>query len=259
MTRSDYQLLAVVACALVFAVVLNACFAFSVTRRADAQDEVMILHALINQYRQSQGLPAFLIDTKLMNASEGHNLAMRDTDCFAHQCPGEDDPLQRMRAAGYLSPASEVIGRGYPDAAAMLDGWQHSAAHNAILLGNWRDMGCAALREGVGGPWWTCDFGTAGTGSSPPPTASPGPPTPTATPDRRGPLPAGWLMRVWIADSSLPPCSMVGVTCSRIIEIDYDRSTWAVTDGLYGQYCMRGYKCEWLRRPPGYRPVGMEP
>jgi hypothetical protein len=40
-------------------------------------------------------------------------------------------------------------------------------------------MGCHALRD-AGGPWWTCDFGTAGLGSVPPPTVTPGPtPRPT--------------------------------------------------------------------------------
>lgn len=224
---------------------------FAQTARADDTTDI---HYLINAYRVSQGLQPFLVDNRLVAASETHNRWMRDNDCFAHQCPGEADPWQRIRDAGYPSPASEVIGRGYPDAAAMLDGWQHSAGHNTILLGNYRDMGCHALRDGVGGPWWTCDFGTAGAGQTPPPTASPGPPKPTPTLDRRGPLPAGWLMRVYIVDRNLPQCSMVGVGCYRLLEVDYDHTTWIVTDGLYGQYCTRGYRCEWLRKPVGWRP-----
>lgn len=137
-------------------------------------DAALEVHDLINQYRQSQGLPPFLVDARLMRASDAHNVYMRDNNCFAHQCPGEADPWQRMKTAGYPSPASEVIGRGYWDAASVVDGWKHSSGHNAILLGNWRDMGCARL-DGDGGPWWTCDFGTAGIGSTPPPTASPTP------------------------------------------------------------------------------------
>ena len=149
MTRSDYRMLGIVALAVFIAFLINACFAVSVTRRAHA-DDIVDIHSLINQYRVSQGLAPYLVDTRLTNASESHNLYMRNSDCFAHQCPGEADPWQRIRDAGYPSPASEVIGRGYPDAAAMLDGWQHSAGHNAILLGNYRDMGCHALRGGVG-------------------------------------------------------------------------------------------------------------
>ena len=149
---------------------------FAPTARADDTTDI---HFLINQYRQSQGLQPFLVDPRLSAASEAHNRWMRDNNCFAHQCPGEADPWQRIRDAGYPSPASEVIGRGYLDAARVLDGWKHSAGHNAILLGNYRDMGCHALRD-AGGPWWTCDFGTAGLGSVPPPTVTPGPtPRPT--------------------------------------------------------------------------------
>ena len=66
--------------------------------------------------------------------------------------------------------------------------------------------------------------------------------------------PFGWLMRVYIFDNSLPQCSMVGVGCWRLLEVDYDHTTWVVTDGLYGQYCARGYRCEWLRKPAGWRP-----
>lgn len=178
MTRSDYRMLGIVALAVFIAFLVNACFAVSVTRRVRA-DDVTDIHSLINQYRASQGLPAYLVDARLSNASESHNLTMRNVNCFSHQCPGEADPGQRMRDAGYPSPASEVIGRGYLDAASVLDGWKHSAGHNAILLGNYRDMGCHALRD-AGGPWWTCDFGTAGLGSVPPPTVTPGPtPRPT--------------------------------------------------------------------------------
>ncbi len=156
---------------------------FAQTARAD---DTVDIHFLINQYRQSQGLQPFLVDPRLMTASEVHNRWMRDNNCFAHQCPGEADPWQRIRDAGYPSPASEVIGKGYGDAASVLDGWKHSSGHNAILLGNWRDMGCHALRDS-GGPWWTCDFGTAGLGSVPPPTVTPSPPT--ATPAATWPAP----------------------------------------------------------------------
>jgi len=168
-----------------FAVLLMAAgyiisFCSALLTRTARADDTTDIHFLINQYRVSQGLPPFLVDARLTAASETHNRWMRANDCFSHQCPGEADPWQRIRDAGYPSPASEVIGRGYLDAASVLDGWKHSAGHNAILLGNWRDMGCHALRD-AGGPWWTCDFGTAGIGSTLPSTVTPAPPTLTPT------------------------------------------------------------------------------
>ena len=253
-TKSDYRLLGLVAVALAFAFILNACLGVTVTRRAGAAapgDEAV---TLINAYRAGLGLAPLRTDARLVGAADFHNRWMRDNDCFAHQCPNEPGPGDRATAAGYPSAAvGEVIGRGYQDAAAVVTGWRNSPGHDAILRGRYVDIGCAGLVDS-GGPWWTCDFGTAGTGRTPPPTASPGPPKPTPTLDRRGPLPAGWLMRVYIVDGSLPQCSMVGVGCYRLLEIDYDHTTWVVTDGLYGQYCTRGYRCEWLRKPVGWRP-----
>lgn len=187
MTRSDYRMLGLVAVTLLFAFLVNACFAVTVVPRARGADDVFEVHEFINWYRQSQGLQPFLVDARLSAASDAHNLYMRDHDCFSHVCAGEADPWQRMRDAGYPAPASEVIGMGYGDAASVVAGWKASSGHNAILLGNWRDVGCAVLRDTGGGPWWTCDFGTAGVGSTLPPTVTPAPPT--LTPMATSPAP----------------------------------------------------------------------
>lgn len=277
MSRSDYQLLGAVAVAMLVAFVVNACFAVSVVPRAHA-DEVATLHDAINRYRVSQGLRPFLVDTKLVNASDAHNRWMRDNNCFAHQCPGEADPWQRMRDAGYPSPASEVIGRGYIDPATALKAWLDSAPHRSILLdGTYNRIGCAVDFYTTEPEGWLYTCVLAYTPHTPTPaplptetpmtlpprtpvplasrTPTPSPPAPT--PDPRGRLPAGYLMRVWLPDGSntASDCRMAGTSCFRVIQADYDLlnlapfNPWLVTDYLFYAYCgLNGVMCEWIRK-----------
>lgn len=266
MTRSDYQLLGAVALAVFVAFLVNACFAVSVTRRVDSAsigDEVLVS---INAYRATLGKPALRFDSRLAGAADFHNRWMRDNGCFAHQCPGEPDPWQRIQAAGYsYRTASEVIGRGYLDAQDVVNGWRSSPAHNAIITGDYADGGCAMLEDpqpppagASGGPWWTCDFATGGS-SLPVPTPTPTPrlvPVPTPTPPAaRGGLPLGYVMEVTGRFSvfGLPRpagCpSLAGTDCLLTLRVDYDLSDWSVTDYLYATYCARSdVTCRWRRK-----------
>jgi uncharacterized protein YkwD len=190
MTRSDYQMLGAVAVALLVAFVLNLRVTPLTTADTRWASSVSIGEetvAAINAYRATLGKPALRYDARLAGAADFHNRWMWDHDCFAHQCPGEPDPWERIKAAGYsYTLASEVIGRGYWDVASAVAGWRNSPPHNQIITGDYADAGCAML-DGPGGPWWTCDFGTAGLGSVPPPTVTPSPPT--ATPAATWPAP----------------------------------------------------------------------
>ncbi len=257
MTRTDYRLLAIVALIMTMLAIANATFAVSVAPRAGGDDAV----TLINQYRTSRGLAALRSDSRLVAAAEFHNRWMRDNNCFAHQCAGEPDPWQRIRASGYsYTTASEVIGRGYPDAAAVVAGWQSSAPHNAILLSAYVDIGCAVL-EGTGGPWWTCNLATGGAPGAATVTPAPSPtprqsaPTPAPSPSARPALPAGYVMEVTgrFGVFGLPRptgCpSLAGTDCLLTLRVDYDLSDWSVTDYLYATYCARSdVTCRWRRK-----------
>lgn len=135
------------------------------------------LVALVNAQRAAAGLSPLTEDTRLDAAASTHNYSMSELNCFAHVCPGEGDPTQRMRAAGYRTQASaENIGAGYQTPQDMINGWMGSPGHRANVLGNYTDIGCAFLR--VGSAWdtyWTCDF-AAGDSRGP----GPGPAPPTA-------------------------------------------------------------------------------
>jgi len=81
-------------------------------------------------------------------------------DCFSHQCSGELDPWERMRAEGYAgSPSGEIIAAGSSDCAGSVRQWMDSPGHKDIMLGNSRHMGCSGTQGGSWGWYWTCGFG----------------------------------------------------------------------------------------------------
>lgn len=225
---------------------------------------------LINEYRASLGLPQLRIDARLAAAAQSHSDFMLANGCFSHICPGEPVPGQRALSAGYTSSGvGEVIGMGYVMPADVVTGWRNSPAHDAILRGQWQDIGCGVAGEpgqvgGGQGPYWTCVVGNPGAPpwpglpTLPPPGVTLTPrPTTTPTPDPRGPLPAGWQMYTFVPLSLLnmtPPlsdCRRPGTTCYVAIVTDYDadRYNWPTTDYLYYTYCVglrpRGAWCKW--------------
>jgi uncharacterized protein YkwD len=63
----------------------------------------------------------------------------------------------RMREAGYPKPGGENIAMGYPNAAAVVDGWMKSTGHRENI------ENCSFTTMGVGldtrGNYWTQNFG----------------------------------------------------------------------------------------------------
>ena len=262
MSRSDYQLLGAVAVAIFVAFLVNACFAVSVVPRARGAGVGEETVAAINAYRATLGKPAFRYDSRLAAAADFHNRWMRDHGCWAHQCPDEPNPWERIKAAGYsYTRASEVIGRGYWDVASAVAGWRNSPPHNQIITDSYVDAGCAMLEdERSRETWWTCALASGGSPLLPTLTPVPSPTPrqgadPTPTPGPRPALPAGWWMEVTgrFSTFGLPrpaTCpSLAGVDCLLTLRVDYDQSDWSVTDWLYTTYCARSdVICIWRRK-----------
>ena len=261
MSRSDYQLLGAVAVAIFVTFLVNACFAVSVVPRARGAGVGEETVAAINAYRATLGKPAFRYDSRLAAAADFHNRWMRDHGCWAHECPDEPNPWERIKAAGYnYTRASEVIARQAVTVDQVVMLWRNSAPHNAIITDSYEDAGCAML-EGDGGPWWTCAFGSHGAPwlptSPPPPTSTPWvrAPTPVPTPSMRGGLPLGYTMEVTgrFGAFGLPRpagCpALAGMDCLLTLRVDYALSNWDVTDYLFNAYCWRSdVTCRWQRK-----------
>lgn len=60
------------------------------------------LTCIINRERKARGIAAMDRDGRLERAAQRHSRRMRGSGCFGHECPGEPDLEQRLRASGYI-------------------------------------------------------------------------------------------------------------------------------------------------------------
>ncbi|MBX3603460.1 MAG: CAP domain-containing protein [Rubrivivax sp.] len=95
---------------------------------AGAEGYVHHLAALINEYRQHQGLPPLAFADELSALAAEHSGAMAAQRRLSH-----DGFRDRLRRAG-SRVCVENVGQGYRSAEALLDGWRQSPAHHVNLL-----------------------------------------------------------------------------------------------------------------------------
>jgi uncharacterized protein YkwD len=189
---------------------------------------------LVNDQRRAAGLASLREVAALHDAADWHNLYMSNTNCFAHQCPGEPDPGQRAVNAGYPSRAiGENIAAGYVTPADTVTGWMNSPGHRAAILGNYTDIGCGYIYNAgtTYRTYWTCDFGGVGSVG---PTPGPGPTQPITPLPSPTPYGAGRKMII-VAEPG-------------------NKSLW---DELYARYCSpprTGARCLWPRIGEGIVP-----
>jgi uncharacterized protein YkwD len=131
---------------------------------------------LINRERVSHGEVPLRANADLQQAAQAHTESMVTNDYFEHLGPGGQTPLQRMRAAGYIS--SPQIGYSVGENIAwgslwlgnprsIVAAWMASPGHRAnILDGRFRDTGIGvssrpprSLAGGQSGGIYTQDFG----------------------------------------------------------------------------------------------------
>lgn len=114
---------------------------------------------LTNVERAKAGCGAVRTEPKLAVAALAHSRDMVDRDYFSHDSPDGKGPGDRATAAGYPNWSGENIAKGYPDAAAVVQGWMNSPGHKANILN------CSSKATGVGYDarqnMWTQMFGFA--------------------------------------------------------------------------------------------------
>ncbi len=147
---------------------------------ASAVEDVIFL---VNQNRRSAGLLPLKANPILNATAQMHSDHMRKTGCFAHHCPGEEAPPDRICRAGYgrygqstylndcaaggPGPGTgacfigEVIAAGYPNPEAVVEGWMASVAHANILMNPLlREIGAGCATGGPYHTYWTVDAGS---------------------------------------------------------------------------------------------------
>lgn len=90
----------------------------------------------LNVIRVLVGLPAQVIDPKLVAACRTHSRDMEERGFFDHASPvsGRETPWRRAEAAG-TSARSENIFSGSEEGAAAIEAWWHSPGHHKNMLG----------------------------------------------------------------------------------------------------------------------------
>jgi uncharacterized protein YkwD len=118
---------------------------------AEVQDFV----SLMNAHRVSVGCGPLSWNAAVAGVAQAHSEDMIARSYFAHDNPDGASPFDRLRAAGIsYSGAAENIAYGYPNAAAVLDGWLNSSGHRRNI------ENCGLSEHGVGleGTHWTHMF-----------------------------------------------------------------------------------------------------
>jgi uncharacterized protein YkwD len=101
--------------------------------------------SLTNQERANVGCPAITLNSKLLNAAQGHSQDMAVSNFFNHTNLQGQGPGQRISVAGYLASTwAENIAAGYGTPSAVMSAWMSSSGHRANILN------CGLREIGVG-------------------------------------------------------------------------------------------------------------
>lgn len=127
---------------------------------------------LLNQQRSSRGLGKLRGNTKLRRAAARHSRNMAENNFFDHVSPGGSTPMERVKAAGYLTGASswtvgENIAWGEQHLSTpgeIVESWLDSPGHKANILNRrFRHVGIGvalgAPAGRAGGATYTTAFG----------------------------------------------------------------------------------------------------
>jgi uncharacterized protein YkwD len=135
--------------------------ATTATTSANAAADVV---AATNDARARNGLPAFVVSAKLMEAARIQAEQMAAYRKADHVISGAQypTPQSRLDAVGYTyTAAAENVAWNQPDARSAVAAWMNSAAHRANILDpSLKQIGAAMARSSSGEPYWVQVFGT---------------------------------------------------------------------------------------------------
>lgn len=113
----------------------------TVTQQQPAIEHVPDALVLVNQYRATKSLPALHLNQELENSAQAKADDMVALNYWSHNRPGKT-PWDFFAAAGYnYKNAGEVLAKCWPNINDIVQAWINSPEHNAILIGNYTDVG----------------------------------------------------------------------------------------------------------------------
>lgn len=132
--------------------------------KPDIESEKAAFLALINQYRQQNGLQPLSLSSTLTTAAQLHSEDMARRDYVSHTTPEGKTFVDRIREAGYTYTTclGENIAAGYSTAQAVFEAWKNSQGHNQNMLNpcfKAIGIGLAYSASSRYQWYWTTDFG----------------------------------------------------------------------------------------------------
>lgn len=129
----------------------------SPTEAGDAAEATVL--SMVNTERAKVGCSPVRADAQLADLAGDFSEDMAARGFFDHTDPDGDTPWDRAEQAGIVGLGGENIARGQVDADAVMNAWMNSDGHRANILNcSYTTLG-VGVHLGVGGPWWTQDFG----------------------------------------------------------------------------------------------------
>lgn len=122
----------------------------------------------ISAVRESHGLSAISVDSRLMKAANNHANYLGRTGKFGHEFGPSTRFKKRIFDVGFQQSAGENIGVGYRSIDAAITGWMNSPKHRDIMLKRKYSVGGIALKHNVSGKnprytyYWVLIMGSGG-------------------------------------------------------------------------------------------------
>lgn len=135
------------------------------TADAPAKADATTLYTLVNQSRQSAGLPALARDSRLDAVAQAWTAKMVSSGTLSH------NPSYSSQIPSGWTRAGENVGYDYSDAN-LHTAWMNSAGHKANILGSYTSVGIGYVRDSSGRVWGTQVFASY-PGVKPPVAAAP--------------------------------------------------------------------------------------
>ncbi|WP_449061421.1 CAP domain-containing protein [Planomonospora algeriensis] len=118
---------------------------------------------LTNIERAKGGCAPLTHDPQLRQSSYGHSADMAAKGYFDHVSQDGRTFMQRIRGAGFTGGRAfaENIAWGYPNPAAVVNGWMNSSGHKANIMNcGYNLIGVGAAKNAQGQIYWTQNFAT---------------------------------------------------------------------------------------------------
>lgn len=113
-----------------------------------------------NRERAEAKLPPLALHPKLTAAAAVHARDMAAHGKMSHEGSDGSKAADRIKRQGYhYRRVGENVAYGQPSAEAVMRGWMNSPHHKENILGDFKEMGAARVKDDEKTPYWCVTFG----------------------------------------------------------------------------------------------------